>query len=103
MPALRSKILLCVTFSKVAEPSDAGISEEEDATIPVKVAKKGTYCTPVDETKPLVVGDGLSDKDIIAWLNDKLYHDEIDEPCAWTTTVTYIVSCLNIMKKYEGC
>ena len=28
-----------------------------------------TRRTPFDETKPLVVGDWLSDKDILAWLD----------------------------------
>ena len=60
-----------------------------------------TRRTPVDETKPLVVGDWLSDKDILARLHDKLYHNEAGEPRAWTTVVTYIVSRLNIMRKYE--
>ena len=60
-----------------------------------------TRQTPVDETKPLVVGDWLSDKDILAWLHDKLYHNEVDEPWVWTSAVTYIVSRLNIMRKYE--
>ena len=37
---------------------------------------------PVDETKPLVVGYWLSNKDILAWLNDKPYHNEVEEPRA---------------------
>ena len=53
------------------------------------------------ETKPLVVGDCLSDKDILAWLHDKLYHNEVSEPLAWTTAVTYIVPRMNTMRKYE--
>ena len=57
---------MLVTLSKVAEPSDAGISQEEDTTIPIIVARKVTRHAPVDATKPLVVGDWLSDKDIIA-------------------------------------
>ena len=70
-----------VTPSKVAEPSGASISEEEDtAATPVSVARKVTHRMPMDETKPLVVGDWLSDKDIIAWLNHKLYRNEIGEP-----------------------
>ena len=35
-----------------------------------------TCSTPVDETKPLAMGDWLSDKDITAWLTEKLYHNE---------------------------
>ena len=43
----------------------------------------------------------MSDKDIFAWLHDKLYDSEVDEPRAWTTAVTYIVCRLTIMRKYE--
>ena len=75
------------TSSKVAELSDAGISEQV------------TRHTPVDETKPLVVGDWLSDKDILAWLNHNLCHNEVGEPQAWIAAVTYIVSRVNIMRK----
>ena len=91
----------CACF-KVADPPDAGISKEEDTAIPIRVARKFARRMPVDETKPLFMGDWLSNKDIIAWLNHKLYLNEIGEPCAWTTTVTYTVSRPNIMKKYEG-
>ena len=91
--------VVLVTPSKVAESLDAGISEEEDA---IPGARKVTRHTPVNETKPLVVGDWLSDKGIIAWLNHKLYHNEIGDPRAWTTAVTDFVLCLSIMKKYEG-
>ena len=87
--------------SNVAKPLMAGISEEEDIAIPVAPARMATRRTPVDETKPLVVGDWLSDKDIVAWQNDKLYHNEVEEPRAWTMAVTYIASCLNRMRKYE--
>ena len=89
------------TLSNVAKPLDAGISQEEDTTIPVAPARIATRRTPVDETKPLVVGDWLSDKDIVAWLNDKLYHNKVEEPRAWTMAVTYIASCLKLMRKYE--
>ena len=58
-----------------------------------------TRHTPIDQTKPLVVGDWLSDKDIIAWLNHKLYHNQVGEPWAWAMAVTHIVSRLNIMRK----
>ena len=89
------------TPSNVAKPSDAGISEEEDTAIPVTPARMATRHTPVDETKPLVVGDWLSDKDILARLNDKLYHNEIEEPRAWTWAVTYIVSYLKMMRNHK--
>ena len=89
------------TPSHVAKPLIAGISEEEDTAIRVAPARMATCRTPVDETKPLVVGDWLSDKDIVAWLNNKLYHNEVEEPRAWTMAVTYIASCLKRMRKYE--
>ena len=47
------------------------------------------------------MGDWLSDKDILAWLNDKVCHNEVGEPRAWTTAVTYIVSRLKDMRRYE--
>ena len=90
-----------VTPSNVAKQSDAGIFEEENTAILVAPARMATRQTPVDETQPLVVGGWLSDKDILVWLHDKLYHNEVIEPRAWTATVAYIVSCLNIMRKYE--
>ena len=92
---------ILVTPSEVAKPSDAGISEEEDTAIPVTVARMATLQTPIDETKPLVVGNWLSDKDILAWLHEKLCHNEVGEPRAWTMAVTYIVSRLNVMRKDE--
>ena len=30
------------------------------------------------------------DKDILCWLNQELYHVEIDEPRVWTLAVTYM-------------
>ena len=41
------------------------------------VAQMVTYDTLVSETIPLFVGDWSSDKDIIAWLNHKLYDNEV--------------------------
>ena len=81
------------TPSNVAKPLIAGISEEKDTAIPVAPGRMATRRTPVDETKPLVVADLLSDKEIVAWLNDKLYHNEFEEPRAWTMAVTYICTC----------
>ena len=92
------------TPSNIPKPWDAGISEEEDnaiPAIPVAPAWMATRQTPVDETKPLVVGHWLSDKDILAWLHDKLYHNEVEEPWAWTMAVAYLASCLKMMRKYE--
>ena len=64
--------------SNVAKPSDAGIFEEEDTAILVAPARMVTCQMPVHETKPLVVGHWLSDKDILAWLHDKLCYNEVD-------------------------
>ena len=38
----------------------------------------------------------------MAWLHQTLYHNEVGEPRAWTAAVTYIVSRLNIMRKFQG-
>ena len=89
------------TPSNVAKPLIAGISEEEGTAIPVAPAQMVTRRTPVDDTKPLVVGDWLTNKDIVARLNDKLYHNEVEEPRAWTMAVAYIASRLKRMRKYE--
>ena len=43
----------------------------------------------------------MSNKDTLAWLHDKLYHNEANEPRAWTVAVAYIVSRLNIIVKYK--
>ena len=50
------------------------------------VATRCTQGTIPRETTPL----GVTDKDILCWLNQELYHMEIDEPCVWTLAVTYI-------------
>ena len=55
----------------------------------------------VVDTTPIVEGDWLSDKDIAAWLTNKLYHNEVGEPQAWVGAVRYVVSHLP-QKKYEG-
>ena len=78
--------VVLLTPSKVAEPSDAGFFKEEDFAIPVGASQKVTRHMPVGGTKPLVVGDWLTDKDITACLN-KLHHNEII-PWAWTIAVT---------------
>ena len=50
-----------------------------------------TRSTHGDDTTPLVVGGWLSDQDPTAWLTDTLYHEGIDEPCAWTMVVIFIL------------
>ena len=71
------------TPPKVAEPSDPGISEEEHTAISVTVARMAARWTPVNEAKAPVVRDWLSDKDVLAWLHNKLYHNEIGELLQW--------------------
>ena len=100
-PEQDAVVPILATTSNVAKPLIAGISEEEDTAITVAPARMATRRTPVDETKPLVVGDWLSDKDIVTWLNDKVCHNEVEEPRAWTMAVTHIVSCLKRMRKYD--
>ena len=34
-----------------------------------------------ERNNPLGVGDWLTDKDILCWLHQELYHMEIDKPC----------------------
>ena len=83
-----------------AEPSDAS-TPKEDRAVPSIAARKVTRSTPVDETKPLLEGDWLSDNDITTWLTDELYPNEIGDPWAWTLAVTYIMAQLKIMRKYK--
>ena len=53
-------------------------------------SKRRTRGTIPSKTIPLGVGDWLTDKDILCWLNQELYHMEVNEPRAWTLAVTYI-------------
>ena len=54
------------------------------------VSKRHTRGTIPSQTNPLGVGDLLTDKDILCWLNQELYHMKIDKPRSWTFAVTYI-------------
>ena len=85
---------------KVAEPKTAKPEEaEESAAVLVSVPCNDTRRSWKDETQPLVVGDWLGDKDITAWLTNKLYRNEIGEPQAWTIAATYAVSRLQEIRK----
>ena len=44
--------------------------------------------------KYVVVGGWLNDRDITAWLTNKLYQLKVDEPRAWTMVVSFILSLL---------
>ena len=48
------------------------------------------------------MGHWFGDKDIRTRLHQKLYHNEVREPQAWVEAMTHIMSCLSIMRKYEG-
>ena len=52
--------------------------------------QRRTRSTIPSETTPLGVGDWLTDKDILCWLNQEVCHNEIDEPRAWTLAVIYM-------------
>ena len=49
-----------------------------------------TRSTIPSETTPLGVGDWLTDKDIVCWLNQEGCHNPIDEPRAWSLALLYI-------------
>ena len=66
-------------------------------------SKRHTRRAIPSETTPLGVGDWLTDKDILRWLNQELYHVEIDEPHAWTLAVLFIIDkrlskCMRIVE-----
>ena len=42
----------------------------------------------------------MSDKDVILWLNHKLYCNEIGVPRAWTTALTYIVQSTKAVSEF---
>ena len=45
---------------------------------------------PLNQIDPLGVGYWLTDKDILCYLNQELYHIEIHDPRAWTLAVSHI-------------
>ena len=53
------------------------------------------------ETTPLGVGDWLTDKDILCWLNQELYHMEIDESHVWTLIIIIIIIYLLLVCIYQ--
>ena len=53
-------------------------------------SKRRTRSTIASETTPLGVGDWLTDKDFVCWLNQEVCHNESDEPRAWTLALLYI-------------
>ena len=53
-------------------------------------SKRHTRRTIHREIDLLGMGDRLTDKDILCWLNEKLYHMEMDDPRVWTLALSYI-------------
>ena len=49
------------------------------------------------------MGNWLTDKDILCWLNQELCHMEIDEPCVWTLAATSIKTGSTWMQIVESC
>ena len=65
-----------------AQLLDASYSKE-DAVVPI-MASWGCPCmSRVSDMTPIVEGDWLSDKDIMAWLTNMLCDNEVGEPHAW--------------------
>ena len=64
--------------------------------------QRRTRSTIPSETTPLGVGDWLTDKDILCWLNQEVCHNEIDEPRAWTLAVLYIKRLSKYMQRVES-
>ena len=64
--------------------------------------QRRTRSTIPSETTPLGVGDWLTDKDILCWLNQEVCHNEIDEPRAWTLALLYIKRLSKYMQRVES-
>ena len=65
-------------------------------------SKRRTRSTIVSETTPLGVGDWLTNKDIVCWLDQEVCHNEVDEPRAWTLAVLYIKRLSRCMQRVES-
>ena len=65
-------------------------------------SKRRTGSTIPRETTSLGVGDWLTDKDIVCWLNQEVYHNEIDEPRVWTLALLYIKTLSRYMDRVES-
>ena len=64
--------------------------------------QRRTRSTIPSETTPLGVGDWLTDKDIVCWLNQEVCHNEMDEPRAWTLALLYIKRLSKYMQRVES-
>ena len=65
-------------------------------------SKRRTRSTILSERTPLGVGDWLTDKDIVCWLKQEVYHNEIDEPRAWSLALLYIKRLSRYMRRVES-
>ena len=65
-------------------------------------SERRTRSTILSKTTPLGVGDWLTDKDILCWLNQGVCHMEIDEPRVWTMVVQYIKRLSKCMQRVES-
>ena len=65
-------------------------------SIAPNASHRRTWSTIPSETGLLVEAGWLTDKVILCWLNQELYHLEIDEPRTWTP----VVSCNNALYKW---
>ena len=70
--------------------------------VDARTSKRCTQSTIPSETAPLGVGDWLTDKDIVCWLNQEVRHNEIDEPRAWTLALLYIKRLPRCMQRVES-
>ena len=64
--------------------------------------QKARPSTIPSETTPLGVGDWLTDKDIVCWLNQEVCHNEMDEPRAWSLALLYIKRLSRYMQRVES-
>ena len=65
-------------------------------------SKRRTRSTIPSEITPLWVGDWLTNKDIVCWLNQEVCHNESDEPRAWTLALLYIKRLSGYMERVES-
>ena len=70
--------------------------------IDLPTSKRRTRSTIPSETTPLGVGDWLTDKDIVYWLNQEVCHNEIDESSAWSLALPYIKRLSRNMQRVES-
>ena len=65
-------------------------------------SQRRTRNTIPSETTPTGLGDWLTDKDIVCWLNQEVCHNEIHEPRAWSLALLYIKRLSKYMQRVES-